>query len=359
MPAPVPSARLLGLATAVPAYALGQNDIKAWARKLFNGRTADIDRLLPAFDNAGIETRYSCVPLGWHGDGHGWLERNRLYLDNAVELLARAATECLEAAGLAPADVDAVVAVSTSGFATPSLDALVIERLKLRRDVARLPVFGLGCAGGVVGLARAAEMARAVPGRRVLFLVAELCGLTFRDHDSSKSNVIATVLFGDGAAAALLATDGGDNGGVTAQAPRLSRAGEHTWPDSLDVMGWNIADDGFGVLFSQDIPSLVTREMPAVLDAYLAVQGLSLSDYDGFVCHPGGAKVVAALEQVFGLTPGGLEHPRGVLRDYGNMSAATVMFVLRRCIADCRPGRYLMSALGPGFSVGFLTLDVP
>lgn len=355
MPAPVPSTRLLGLATAVPGHALGQDDIKAWARELFDGRTADIDRLLPAFDNAGIETRYSCVPLGWHGDGHGWLERNSLYVENAVALLSRAAGDCLDAAGLAPADVDAVVAVSTSGFATPSLDALVIERLKLKRNVARLPVFGLGCAGGVVGLARAAEMARAVPGRRVLFLVAELCGLTFRDRDSSKSNVIATVLFGDGAAAALLTADGSDD---NSEGPRLSRAAEHTWPDSLDVMGWHIEDDGFGVLFSQDIPSLVTREMPAVLESYLDAHGLNLSDYDGFVCHPGGAKVVAALEQVFGLAPGGLTHARGVLRDYGNMSAATVIFVLERFIADRRPGRYLMSALGPGFSVGFLTLEI-
>jgi alkylresorcinol/alkylpyrone synthase len=354
MPAPVPSARLLGLATAVPAHALRQDDIKAWARELFNGRTSDIDRLLPAFDNAGIETRYSCMPLGWHGSSHGWLERNRQYVDNAVELLSRAATDCLDAAGVGPSDVDAVVAVSTSGFATPSLDALVMERMNLRRDAARLPVFGLGCAGGVVGLARAAEMARAVPGRRVLFLVAELCGLTFRDRDSSKSNVIATVLFGDGAAAALLVADSDDG-----RQPRLSRAAEHTWPDSLDVMGWHIEDDGFGVLFSQDIPSLVTREMPAVLDAYLTGNGLTLADYDGFVCHPGGAKVVAALEQVFGLAAGGLDHTRGVLRDYGNMSAATVMFVLDRFIADRRPGRYMISALGPGFSVGFLTLEIP
>jgi len=355
MPAPVPCVRLLGLATAVPGHALGQDAIKAWARQLFNGRTADIDRLLPAFDNAGIETRYSCVPLGWHGDGHGWLERNGLYVENAVALLTRAAADCLEAAGLAPTDVDAVVAVSTSGFATPSLDALVIERMRLRSDAARLPVFGLGCAGGVVGLARAAELARAVPGRRVLFLVAELCGLTFRDRDSSKSNIIATVLFGDGAAAALLVADGGDD----SEGPRLSRAAEHTWPNSLEVMGWHIEDDGFGVLFSQDIPSLVTREMPTVLDAYLAANGLTLADYDGFVCHPGGAKVVAALEQVFRLAPGGLEHARGVLRDYGNMSAATVMFVLERFVADRRPGRYLMSALGPGFSVGFLTVEIP
>lgn len=346
-----PTPRLLSLATAVPGHVITQAEVRAWAAKLFNGRNADIQRLLPAFDNAGIETRHSCVPLAWHDEPHRWLEKNRLYVDNAVELLAEAATDCLATAGLRPDAVDSVVAVSTSGFATPSLDALVMERLGLRRDVTRLPVFGLGCAGGVLGLARAAEMARAEPGRRVLFLVVELCGLTFRCADASKSNVIATVLFGDGAAAALVTTDG--------DGAAIGRAHEHTWPDSLDVMGWNIEDDGFGVLFSQDIPSLVSREMPAVLDAYLGAQDLTLDDYDGFICHPGGAKVIAALEEVFRLQPGDFADARDVLRRYGNMSSATVMFVLERFMAAGRPGRYLMSALGPGFTAGFLTLEIP
>ncbi len=342
---------LLSLSTAVPDHVLAQDEVKAWARRLFNGRNADIEKLLPSFDNAGIETRYSCVPLEWHEEGHRWVEKNRMYVEKAVDLLSCAAQECLENAGLDVYAVDAVIAVSTSGFATPSLEALVMERLGLRRDVVRLPVFGLGCAGGVLGLARAAEMARAEPGRLVLLLVVELCGLTFRHEDFSKSNVIATVLFGDGAAAALLSTTG--------DGPVINRPGEYTWPNSLDVMGWNIEDDGFGVLFSRNIPSLVTREMPEVLDTYLGAHDLTLGDFDGFICHPGGAKVVAALEQVFSLEDGGLVHARSVLRDYGNMSAATVMFVLQRTVADGRYGRYLMSALGPGFTVGFLTLEIP
>ncbi len=342
--------RLLSLSTAVPDHVLVQDDVKAWAAQHFDGRNKDIERLMPAFDNAGIKTRYSCLPLEWHKKGHHWRDKNQLYLENAVELLTRAATECLEKAGLGPESVDAVVAVSTSGFATPSLDALIMQRLGLRENVVRLPVFGLGCVGGVLGLAQAAEMARAEPGRRVLLLVVELCGLTFRSEDVSKSNVIATVLFGDGAAAALVATTG--NG------PEISRPGQHTWPDSLDVMGWNIEDDGFGVLFSEDIPALVLREMPPVLDAYLNANDLILDDFDGFICHPGGAKVVTALEQVFKLETGCLQHTRQVLRDFGNMSAATVMFVLHRFIAEGRRGRYLMSALGPGFTAGFLTVEI-
>ena len=311
--------RFLGLGTAVPAHVFVQDEVKAWAARLFNGRTADIKRLMPAFDNAGIETRYSCVSLSWHENSHGWVEKNRLYLKNAIDLMSRAALGCLESAGLGVDAVDAVVAVSSSGFATPSLDALVIERLGL--------------------------------GRRVLFLVAELCGLTFRPKDASKSNVIATVLFSDGAAAALISTSG--------EGPEILHPGEHTWAGTLDVMGWNIEDDGFGVLFSQDIPSLVTRELPPVLDAYLGRHGMVLDDFDGFICHPGGAKVIASLERVFQVSDGNLGPARSVLRDYGNMSAATVMFVLDRVMAEGKSGRYLMSALGPGFSVGFLTLKIP
>lgn len=347
MPSP---ARLQALATAVPTHRFGQDDIRAWAARHFTGRARDIERLLPAFDNAGIESRYACMPLDWFAQPRGWEEKNRLFLDHAVDLLCRAATECLDKAGLKPDEIDAIVAVSTSGIATPSLDALVMQRLGLRPDAMRLPVFGLGCAGGVLGLARAAEMARAMPGRRILFLVVELCSLTFRADDLSKSNIIATVLFGDGAAAAILNTEG--------DGPAVSRPGEHTWPDTLDVMGWRILDDGFGVLFSQDIPLIVRRDLPTALDAYCRTQGLSRSGFDGFICHPGGAKVITALEDVFDLPPGGLNHARSVLRDYGNMSAATVIFVLERALAAGATGRHLMTALGPGFTAGFLTLDM-
>jgi alkylresorcinol/alkylpyrone synthase len=308
-----------------------------------------MERLMPAFDNAGIETRYSCVPLDWYETSHGWVEKNDLYLGHALDLLEEASRRCLAEAGTQAAEVDAVVAVSTSGIATPSLEARLMQRLDLRADVMRLPLFGLGCAGGVLGLARAADLVRADAGRRVLCLVVELCGLTFRAGDRSKGNVIATALFGDGCAAALVAADG--------DGPAITGWGEHTWPDTLDVMGWRVEEDGLGVLFSRDIPTFVRRELRAAADRFLAAHGLDMAAIDGFVCHPGGAKVVSALEDVFGLQAGGLDDARAVLRDYGNMSAATVLFVLRRALDQGARGRYLMSTLGPGFTAGFLTLE--
>jgi alkylresorcinol/alkylpyrone synthase len=249
--------------------------------------------------------------------------------------------------------VDAVVTVSTSGIATPSLDARLMERIPFRRDVHRLPVFGLGCAGGVLGLGQTAAMARSAPGTKVLLLVLELCGLTYRAGDKSKSNFVATALFGDGAAAAVV-TCGPESGD-----PALVAWGEYTWPNSLEVMGWRVEDDGLGVLFSPAIPALIHAHFGAALDGFLANQDLARGDLDGVLCHPGGTKVVEALEAVLGLAPGAMTDARAVLRDFGNTSAASVMFLLERVLSRGLHGRHLVSALGPGFTAGFLILEAP
>ena len=345
--------RLFAVATAVPPYPLDQNDVIERVKLLF-GRSPDLDRLLPMFLNTGIQRRYSCVPLEWYDRAHGWPERNRIYLASALDLLEAATNQVLCSAGRTKDDIDSIVVVSTTGIATPSLDALLIERMGLRRTVQRLPIFGLGCAGGVLGLARAASQAAVAPGKTVLFLVVELCALSFRRDDLAKSNIVATALFGDGAAAALLSTE--------AEGPALVAAGEHTWPGSLDVMGWDIADDGLSAIFSREIPELDATQLHDVASDFLARHGLALGDIDRFVCHPGGAKVVTALEHAFGLGQGTLIDAWGVLRDYGNMSATTVLFVLDRMLAATRATgerweRALMNALGPGFTAGFLVLD--
>jgi alkylresorcinol/alkylpyrone synthase len=302
------------------------------------------------FGNTGIERRYSCVPIEWYEQLHEWPERNRVYLDSALDLLESATRQVLARAERRPDEIDAVVAVSTTGIATPSLDALLMERMNLRRNVQRLPIFGLGCAGGAIGLARAAAIARTKPDALVLFLVVELCALCFRRDDFSKSNIVATALFGDGAAAALISCEG-DGASIVA-------GGEYTWPDSLDVMGWDVTRDGLKAIFSRDIPELVTSHLHEVAVDFLTEHSLTLADIDRFVCHPGGAKVLDALEAAFELQDGTLRAAREVLREYGNMSAATVMFVLERTIGEtARWKRALVSALGPGFTAGFTLLE--
>ena len=340
--------RLNALATATPAHILVQSEVASAAADLFSGEYSDFKRLLSVYANAEIDTRCSCVPLDWYLQPHSFSERNDLYLKHALDLIEDAARACLEQAGMDPSEIGGLVVVSSTGVATPSLDALLMERMQLRRDIRRLPVFGLGCVGGVLGLARGAAMARAEPGMRVLFLVVELCGLTFQKGDLSKSNVIATALFGDGAAGAIVSCEG--------TGPAITGWGEHTWPNSLDVMGWDVSDNGLNVLFSRDIPTLVRKEMkPAVL-RFLQDQELTVGDIDAYVTHPGGAKVLDALEEAFDLPAGALIHARDILRQYGNMSAATVLFVLEKTLA-AQSGRFLMSSLGPGFTAGFLTLE--
>lgn len=333
--------RLLALKSAIPPYVLEQKDVVVRAGQLF-GERRDVERLMPIFGNTGIDRRYSCVPIDWYNEDHGWQDRTALYVSNAVDLLEKVARALLEEAKLTIDDIDGIVVSSTTGIATPSLDALVIERMQLRRDIRRLPIFGLGCAGGVIGLSRAADLAKSRPGSRVLFLVVELCALTFRKNDMTKSNFVATALFGDGAAGAILSTDG--------DGPAFGASGEYTWPDSLGVMGWDVEEDGLKAIFSQSIPTLVANDFTTILHAFLQKNDLKLTDIDRFACHPGGAKVLDALEDAFQIERGALTESRSVLRDFGNMSAVTALFVLERMDWRKKDQRILMTALGPGFS---------
>ena len=338
--------RLLGIKSAVPPFVIAQADAAQYARQLF-AEVRDISRLITIFQNTGIERRYSCVPIEWYLGDHGWMDRTELYVSNAVDLLESVTRKLLAETGLSENDIDAVVLVSTTGVATPSLDALLIDRMNLRRDVQRLPIFGLGCAGGVIGLSRAAQIARAEPGSKVLFLAVELCALTFRKNDISKSNIVSTALFGDGAAGAILSTEG--------EGPEVGAAGEYTWPNSLDVMGWDMAEDGLKARFAQSIPTLVATDFRKLLDGFLTRHDIALSDITGFACHPGGAKVLDALEDSMDMQRGDLKESRGVLKDFGNMSAVTALFVAERM--QLMGQQTLLTALGPGFTATFLMLD--
>jgi alkylresorcinol/alkylpyrone synthase len=351
-----PLPRLAAIATAVPPHRLDQSNVVARVEQLF-GRSPDFARLIPVYANSGIDCRYSVVPLEWFDEPHGWIDRNRVYLAGALDLIEAAAGRTLDRAGIGLGEIGGIVTVSTTGIVTPSLDALLIERLRLPPHVERLPIFGLGCAGGALGLARAATLAASMPKKAVLFIVVELCTLQFRRDDLARSNIVATALFGDGAAAAVLRC--GSAGG-----PAILAHGEHTWPGSLDIMGWDVAEDGLKAIFSRDIPRLVTAELGPVLRDFLTRQGLSLGDIGRFVCHPGGPKVIDAYETVFGANFPGVAEARRSLRDYGNMSAASVMFVLERVLDSAGAagedrGRALLTALGPGFSAGFVVLGEP
>ena len=343
------SVSLMSLATAVPPHVLLQTDAIEVARGLFADRFDEFERMSPVFANTGIRERRLAQPLDWYFQPQGWPERTAAYLAAAEALFLEGATAALAAAAIGAAEVDTIVTVSSTGIATPSLEARVLTRMGFRSDVERVPVFGLGCAGGVSGLALAARLASVRPGSTVLFVTIELCSLAFRLDELTKANIVATALFGDGGGACVLRA--GEEGDW-----RVEGGGQHTWPDTLDIMGWNVDPSGFGVIFAQAIPPFVRRRMGPAADGILGRMGLKREDVGRFVCHPGGAKVIQALEGALGLGQGTLDVEREVLADYGNMSAPTVLFVLERVLKRRPAGRQFLTALGPGFTASGLSL---
>lgn len=349
----MPQPQIVSLATAVPDHVLDQKAVAEQALGIFGDRYQEFSRLAPVFENTGIQTRYSVCPMDWFvrsGTRRGWPERHAAFLKGAKDLFERVARKALDEAELRPQDVDTIITVCSTGIATPTIEAHQMSAMGFRPDAQRVPVFGLGCAGGATGLALATRLARADPDHRILLVVLEACTLAFRDDEFTKSNMVAIALFGDGAAAAVI--HGKARDGLAA----LEHHGEHTWPETLNIMGWRIDPAGFGAIFSKSIPDLVRERLVDAADGFLGRHGLSRGDLDGYVFHPGGSKVVTALEAAFELPQGELNKEREVLRKFGNMSAPTVLFVLREALASGLKGRNLLSALGPGFTASFLTL---
>ena len=341
---------LLSLATALPPNIVGQAEAKAKGRDLFGGRKELFDRLSSVFDNAGIAQRHTVAPIQWYEGHHGWKERNRLYLDASDALFRDAAISAIERAGLTPNQIDGVVSVSTTGIATPSLDARNGPAIGLRDDIRRVPIFGMGCAGGVNGLATAGRLAAAEPGRRWLYVTIETCSIAIRLDSDDPAAIVATAIFGDGAAAAVV--EAGAQGIAT-----IAGAGERMWPDTLGIMGWRVEDPGLAVVFDRAIPPFVESELAGAVDDMLEGMGRARSDIDRFCCHPGGVKVINAIESALELEVGALDLEREVLNDCGNMSAPTVLFVLDKLIERGLPERTMLTAFGPGFTCAGMLLE--
>ena len=343
------SCSLLSIATAVPPYRIAQSEAKEVARRAF-ARPLLFERLASVFDNAEIDQRHIVAPIEWYEQSHGWAERNAVYLVAAEALFSEVAKAAIANAGLGAADIDGVVTVSTTGMATPSLEARGGPAIGLRDDVRRVPVFGLGCAGGISGLATAARLATAEPGSRWLFVTVETCSISIRLDSDDPAAVVATALFGDGAAAALVSTEGEPIARITGSAEKL-------WPATQRIMGWDVEDPGLAVVFDRAIPPFIDAELAGAIDAMLGRLGTDRGRIDRFCCHPGGVKVIEAIESALDLASGTLDIERDILRDFGNMSAPTVLFVLERLLRRGLPKRVLATAFGPGFTCAGLAIE--
>ena len=345
---------LLSVETAVPAHRIAQGDTKHLIAQLFP-QMAEKPRMLGIFDNAAIDFRHLAQPLEWYAQPHTFEEKNELYKKLALELGLEAARKALEESGLEPSEIGAVMWVSNSGFATPSLDSHLVQQLGLSRNVQRLPLLGLGCAGGASALGKASNFARALD-KPVLLVAVELNSLSFIKNDFDKANFVSSGLFADGAAAAIVSPRP-----VHSRLPIVRLSGAHSTllDDSEDIMGFRLTDKGLKVWLSRDLPGLLERIMPENLTGALSSVRWSQADLKHFVMHPGGAKVLSVLERVTNQQEGALEDSRGVLRDYGNMSSPTVLFVLERFVKrQPEAGKGILSAMGPGFSIEHVFFEV-
>lgn len=359
--------RLRSIGTALPDHKISQGDVLAVLAKA-RGAALPV-RLEQILGNSGIEYRYlACAPVQYL-EQRSWPERGRIYDAVGRTLAERSASAALAKADLQPDDIDVIIMVSTTGTVTPSIPSRLIETMGFRQSVQTVPVFGYGCAGGILGLRLANDLADArcadgksdtdgKSGQNVLLIALELCSLSYDYEQFDKKNMIATALFGDGCAAAVVSGKVGQGGGRDrGRGPAFRAFGQKTWPDTRDMMGWDIGDTGFDLVLARDIPNFVTKEFAPFCDAFLAEQGLVKADLGQPACHPGGGRVVDALENYFAPELPGIPATRDILRNYGNMSSPTVLFILDRLLSQNPEKPILMSALGPGFTAVLGILD--
>jgi len=333
-----------------------QQTVKEQARAMFSVDFPQVDRLIQAFDNTGIVTRNFVKPLNYYAETTTFKQRNDEYIKLALQYSVEAAEAVITKAGINKEDITDIIFLSTTGLATPSIDALIINQMQLNPHVNRTPVWGLGCAGGVSGMAKANMAAKANPDAVVLLIAVELCSLTLIKSDYSKSNFIGSSLFSDGVAACIVK---GDNHPQPKLQITFKATSSKLYYDSLEVMGWDFREDGFKVVFSKDIPTFIHQNINKDIEDFLAKHDLQLSDIKNFIFHPGGKKVLDAYADALQIEGDFLKNTREVMNDNGNMSSVTVLYVLEKFVVNGFDDGYgLMLAMGPGFSSEMVLLDM-
>ncbi len=342
--------RLASLRTALPPHAVSQEEARRACEAVYGG-DPDLLRLLRVFSSAGVEKRHCAFPLAYYREPRSFEDRNRDFVEKGVELAARAAREALERAGVRPERIDHLLLATTTGLATPSLDALLVAPLGLRRDVRRWPLFGLGCAGGVGALGRAAEILRGAPRELALVVSVELCGQVFSHEARSPVDVVGVAIFGDGAAAGVVAGDEAEASG-----PRLLRSRSLLFEGSEALMGWAFTADGLRLVLSESITGLLKSRLRGAVEEALDGTG----PVQHWALHPGGRRILEAYAEVLGLDEAALGWARRSLAQVGNVSSASALFVLADLLAAGapRPGeRALLAAPGPGFGLETVVLS--
>ena len=352
--------RIAGVAGAMPGHRYPQAEITAafkayWSEKL--KRPEQIDQF---HSRVGVEHRHLSFPMERYPQFSSFGETNDAWIEVAQDIGAKAIDAALGRAGLDREELNALFVVSVTGVASPSLDARLINRLGLRRDIKRTPIFGIGCAGGAIGLTRAADYVLAYPDHNAALLAVELCSLTIQKDDLSPANLISVGLFADGAAAAIVSGSKVRSGAAGASSPKILGTGSVFYPETEDVMGWEISENGLKIVLSPRLPDLIRKNLAGDVDGFLARYKLTRRDIGTWVMHPGGPKVLNAIQDTLALKDSALEASWECLKQFGNLSSASVLLVLDEVLTNRapEPGTYgVLLAMGPGFCSEMILLQ--
>lgn len=350
-----PESPILAVHSAFPVYRYPQAELTAEVAEL-SGLDQDQRVLLERLHaKAGVDYRHTVLPLSEYSGMRGIERTNDRYIDEAVKLGERALRGALEAAGLGGQDLDLLIVTSVTGVAVPSLDARLIPRLGLRPDIKRLPVFGLGCVAGAAALARLHDYLLAWPDHHAALLAVELCSLSWPMTDLVTADLVVTGLFGDGAAALVA---GGRRSGDDASGPRVVATRSEVYPDSGETLGWRLAADGFRIVLTAELADVVEGRLSGTVTSFLAQHELTVDDVTVWVCHPGGPKVIDAVQNSLKLPDSAVEPSRRSLAEVGNLSSVSVLHILQKTLETSPPpgSTGLVIGLGPGISVELVLL---
>jgi alkylresorcinol/alkylpyrone synthase len=339
--------RISSAVSAVPPHYYPQKTLIEAFRKHWGTRLDRFEILERLHSATQVDGRYLALPIEKY-PLKNWGEANNCWIEAALELGEQVVCRALQRAGVGPKDIGALFFVSITGVASPSVDARLINRMGLSRRMKRIPIFGLGCVAGAAGIARAADYAKAFPNEAALLLSVELCSLTIQQDDLSAANLISSGLFGDGAAAVVVS--GADL--AAEDGPEIIATRSSFYPETEYVMGWDISEKGFRIVLSRDVPEMVLRHLGRDVDEFLSEHGLRREDIGSWVIHTGGPKVLEATEQALEVPKGALDASWACLRRTGNLSSASVLFVLEEVMQHQRPERgtwSILAAMGPGF----------
>lgn len=345
---------IVATATAVPPHTITRDDVKYYMGRVFDIPERRLEAMMSIVDNAQVHSRHMIFPIDYTVEPRSLELTNQEYMKHAIELGQRAAEECLKRAKMTPQDIDMIITVSCTGFMIPSLDAHLINSMGFRSDVRRMPFTELGCAAGAMALGRATDYLQSRANGNVLIIAVELPSLTFQRKDISQANLISSILFGDGAAAVIVSCK------PDAPGPRILVSETYTFPDSLGAMGFDLKDSGFHILLSKDVPEMIGEKIEGLVDGFLSRHGVTRDQIRGWILHPGGSRLLGNVEKALGLTKCDTQPSWDVLGNVGNLSSATILFILQEWL-EKRPLKKgdiaMAAAFGPGFSAEFLLLQ--